>query len=87
MGISEALFQMLLAYYSCDYMATQRMLSYDEVQGCAAVYEIVKTEVSGLDSTDPKTTTEAYLAWKAWEKENSTLVDAIRNQAIDGIEK
>lgn len=86
MGISAALFDLLLAYYSCDYMATQRMLTHDEVRGCMAVYEKTKTEISGLDSKDPETHVPAYLAWKQWEKDNADLVDAIKAQAIAGIE-
>lgn len=86
MGISAALFNMLLAYYSCDYMASIRLLSLDEVKGCTAVYEQVKTETSGLDSRNPDTRIEAYLAWKQWELDNADLVSAIKDQAIDNIE-
>jgi accessory colonization factor AcfC len=84
--ISTALFQLLLNYYVCDYTASVRMMSLDEIQTCTAIYEQVKTEISGLDSTAMDTRIEAYLAWKAWEQANPDLVKIIKQQARDTVD-
>lgn len=83
MGISAALFNLLLAYYSCDHMASTRLLSFNEVQMCATIYKQVKTEISGLDNTNPEGQVEVYLSWKKWEQENQDLVEEIKRIAIE----
>ena len=80
MNITPALFNLLLAYYQCDYIANNQPLSYDEAQKCFAVYSAAKQEISGLNPNDPKTSVEAYLTWKQWEKDNKELVDNIKAQ-------
>jgi hypothetical protein len=81
MNITTTLFNLLLAYYQCDYIANNQPLGYNAAQKCFAVYSAVKQEISGLDPIDPKTSVESYLSWKQWEKDNHLLVDNLKAQA------
>lgn len=82
MGISTALFQLLLTYYACDFAATVGELQQARIYTCSNVYEQVKMHVAEMENLEPQTSAESYLIWKNWEKENSDLVYIIRDQAI-----
>lgn len=82
MGISTALFQLLVMYYSCDFAATVGELDPARIDSCSSIYEQVKQQVAQLENVEPETSAEAYLVWKNWEQENSDLVGIIRDQGI-----
>ena len=79
--ISATLMNVLIAYYQCDYLASQTMLDYNTAQECFALYSEAKREITGLDPNHPDTHIDAYLQWKQWEKDNHLLVDDLKAQA------
>lgn len=85
--MTTVLMQLLLSYYICDYTASIRGMGFSEAQECAAIYEQVKTQISGLDSTNMDTRIAAYILWKQWEEENSDLVKILRQDARNIVER
>ena len=70
-----SLLSLIALYYTCDAMATERLLSQLEAAECAAIYRDLKLAfVEG----DTDRMSEGYRSFKAWERENPAIVKALR---------
>lgn len=70
-----SLLSLIALYYTCDAMAAERLLSPSEAAQCSAIYRNVK--LAFVDG-DTDRMGDGYSAFKAWERDNPALVQALR---------
>ena len=72
---------LLSIYYQCDAAAAQMALSPEDAKRCMAVYAAVKEEFAPAASDNPHA---GFVAFKAWERANPSLVADIRRRGLEG---
>jgi hypothetical protein len=81
------LLRLLSLYYLCDETAARRVLDTTEAERCVTLYESVKQAFTDAPPAPEGSAARvdqrraAYLGFKAWEAENSDLVQEMRGVA------